>query len=190
MARFTPPAADAVRGRLLRAARDEFSAHGLAGARVERLAAAADSNKAQVFHYFGGKEGLFDAVLVHELSELLDAVPLDTDDLPGYAGRLHDALVERPWVHRLATWQRLERADVPIEALVERRTADVAEVERAQRAGVLARSFRPAVVLGLVLHVAAFWPSLAPEAGPAVAAVTPPRRRQVVVDAVTALLGG
>jgi len=189
MARFTPPAADAMRARILEAARDEFAALGLTGGRVERLAAAADSNKAQVFHYFGGKEGLFDALLVQELGGLHDAVPLDTDDLPAWAGRLHDALVERPWVARLATWQRLERADAVVPALVERHEAAVAEVERAQRAGVLPRSFRPAVLFALVLQLAGVWATLPPEATGTVSAVVAARRRQVVVDAVAQLLG-
>ncbi len=91
MAPFTPPAADAVRARLLLAARDEFAASGLVGGKVERIAAAASSNKAQVFHYFGSKEGLFDALVEQTVAETFERVPLDTDDLPGFAGRLHDA---------------------------------------------------------------------------------------------------
>jgi AcrR family transcriptional regulator len=189
MARFTPPAADAMRATLLAAARDEFSAHGLAGARIERLAAVAGSNKAQVFHYFGGKDGLFDALLVHELTGVLDAAPLDTSALAEWAGRLHDVTVERPWVQRLATWHRLERPDVALETLAQQYADAVDEVERAQRADVLPRRFRPAVLFGIVVHTAVFWSGLAPEAAASVAAVTAPRRRQVVVDAVGALLG-
>jgi len=189
MPRFTPPAADAMRATLLAAARDEFAANGLAGARVERLAAAAGSNKAQVFHYFGGKDGLFDALLTTELTAAHDAAPLDTGDLAAWAGRLHDVMLERPWVQRLATWHRLERPDTPVVALAEQYTNAVAEVERAQRAGVLPRRFRPAVLYGLVVQLAVSWTALAPEAAASVAAVTPPRRRQVVVDAVGALLG-
>lgn len=189
MARFTPPAADAMRATLLAAARDEFAAHGLAGARVERLAAAAGSNKAQVFHYFGGKDGLFDALLTSELTAAHDAAPLDTGDLAAWAGRLHDVMVERPWVQRLLTWHRLERPDAPVEALAEQYADAVAEVERAQRAGVLPRRFRPAVLYGLVVQLAEVWSTLPPEATTAVVAVVPQRRRQVVVDAVGALLG-
>jgi hypothetical protein len=54
---------------------------------------------------------------------------------------------------------------------------------------VLPRRFRPAVLFGIVVHTAVFWSGLAPEAAASVAAVTAPRRRQVVVDAVGALLG-
>lgn len=190
MARFTPPAADAVRARLLLAARDEFAAAGLVGGKVERIAAAASSNKAQVFHYFGSKEGLFDALVEQTVAETFDLVPLDTDDLPGFAGRLHDSWTERPWAQRLATWHRLERASAaPLEAIVERRTTMVAEVERAQRAGVLPRSYRPAVLLGLVLHLAAFWSEASAESEALTRAVVPARRRQIVVDAVTSFVG-
>ena len=191
MAPFTPPSADAVRTRLLDAGREEFAAVGLAAARIERIAAAASSNKAQVFHYFGSKEGLFDALVEQTVAETFDEVPLDTGDLPGFAGRLHDSWVRRPWAQRLMTWHRLERAaDAPLQAVVDRNTAAVAEVERAQRAGVLPRTYRPAVLLGLVLHVAAFWSEASPEFDAVTAAVVPARRRQVVVDAVTALVGG
>ncbi len=191
MAPFTPPAADAVRTRLLLAARDEFAAVGLAGARVERLAAAADSNKAQVFHYFGGKEGLFDAVVEHEYGALLDAVPIDTDDVPAWAGRLHDAALERPWLPRLLAWRRLERgAAAPLPVLADG-YRDMAEaVERAQRTGALPRTMRAPVLLGLVLQLTGTWQGTAPEYEALVAAVTPARRRQTVVDAVTALLAG
>lgn len=187
MPRFTPPPADAVRARLLDAARDEFAAHGVDGAKVERIAAAADSNKAQLFHYFGGKDGLSEALLVQTAAELSAEAPLDVDDLPEYAGRLHDAYVRRPWVPRLLTWHRLDGRAV--ESLEGARADAVAEVERAQRAGVLPRTFRPAVLLGLVEHLAAFWAETTPEAEGSVAAVAPQRRRQAVVDAVAALLG-
>lgn len=191
MARFTLPPADEVRARLLRAARDEFAASGLVGGRIERIAAASGSNKAQLFHYFGGKEGLFDAVLAQELDGMLDEVPFDAEDLPGYAGRLHDAALQRPWVERLTTWRRLERtSSEPIEVLARAAADTVAEVERAQRAGVLPRTMRPAVLLALVLHLATTWQATSPEFDPLVAAVTPARRRQTVVDAVAALLAG
>src|SRR4051812_39868062 len=94
--------ADATRRRLLDAARQEFSAHGIAGARVDRIAAAARSNKAQIYHYVGSKDGLFDAVFEAMVQETLDDVPIDAANLPEYAGRLHDSYEKRPWVQRIA----------------------------------------------------------------------------------------
>ena len=54
--------AESARRRLLDAAYAEFAQYGLAGARVERIAEAAGSSKAQIYHYFGSKTQLFDAV--------------------------------------------------------------------------------------------------------------------------------
>jgi AcrR family transcriptional regulator len=68
IARRTPaPAfvrdAGASRARILDAATAEFAAFGLAGARVDRIAIAADANKRMLYYYFGNKEALFLAVL-------------------------------------------------------------------------------------------------------------------------------
>lgn len=51
------------RGRILDAALREFSAHGLAGARTEAIAAAASVNKALLYYYFDSKEKLYLAAL-------------------------------------------------------------------------------------------------------------------------------
>src|SRR5665213_1898556 len=49
------------RTRILDAALSEFAAHGLAGARTERIAVAAGVNKALLYYYFDGKEKLYAA---------------------------------------------------------------------------------------------------------------------------------
>lgn len=51
------------RDRILSAAALEFAQHGFAGARVERISAAAGVNKQLLFHYFGSKRGLHRAAL-------------------------------------------------------------------------------------------------------------------------------
>jgi TetR/AcrR family transcriptional regulator len=51
------------RGRILRAATAEFSAKGLAGARVDEIARRASVSKRMLYHYFGNKEALWLAVL-------------------------------------------------------------------------------------------------------------------------------
>ena len=55
--------AGATRQRILDAAEAEFSAKGLAGARVDVIALAAGSNKRMIYYYFGNKEKLYVAVL-------------------------------------------------------------------------------------------------------------------------------
>ena len=53
----------ATRSKLLAAARREFADSGLAGARVDEIAARAGVNKQLVYHYFGDKDALYLAVL-------------------------------------------------------------------------------------------------------------------------------
>jgi TetR/AcrR family transcriptional regulator len=53
----------ATRQKLLVAARREFADSGLAGARVDEIAARAGVNKQLVYHYFGDKDALYLAVL-------------------------------------------------------------------------------------------------------------------------------
>jgi TetR/AcrR family transcriptional regulator len=53
----------ATRNKLLTAARREFARSGLAGARVDEIAARAGVNKQLVYHYFGDKDALYLAVL-------------------------------------------------------------------------------------------------------------------------------
>lgn len=51
------------RSRILDAALTEFAAHGLAGARTDRIAQAAGVNKALLYYYFDSKENLYIASL-------------------------------------------------------------------------------------------------------------------------------
>lgn len=54
---------DRSREKILQAAISEFSEHGLAGARISAIAAAAQVNKALLYYYFNGKEALYTAAL-------------------------------------------------------------------------------------------------------------------------------
>jgi TetR/AcrR family transcriptional regulator len=60
----------ATRTKLLTAARREFAQSGLAGARVDEIAARAGVNKQLVYHYFGDKDALYLAVLEWVYEEL------------------------------------------------------------------------------------------------------------------------
>jgi len=102
----------ATRTRLVDAAVCEFSAHGLAGARVDRIAADARANKRAIYDYFINKEGLFDAAVDRVVRALNAAVPLREGDLPGYVADLFDYLQAHPEAVRMLSWQRLERPAV------------------------------------------------------------------------------
>lgn len=58
-----PRDADRSQQIILDAALEEFARHGLAGARVDRIAERADVNKRLIYYYFKSKDGLFLAVL-------------------------------------------------------------------------------------------------------------------------------
>ena len=98
----------ATRSRLIDAAYAEFVERGLAGARVDRIAAAATANKQAIYAYFGSKDALFDAVLDARLQVLADLVPFTPENLPGYAGALFDQLNADPGLVRLTQWKALE----------------------------------------------------------------------------------
>src|SRR5262249_33962732 len=54
---------EGMRLRILEAAKQEFSTHGLAGARVDRIAAKAGANKRMLYYHVGNKDDLYLAVL-------------------------------------------------------------------------------------------------------------------------------
>ena len=55
--------AEATKRRIMAAARTEFARAGFEGARMERIAGAARTNKRMLYYYFGNKEALFVATL-------------------------------------------------------------------------------------------------------------------------------
>jgi TetR/AcrR family transcriptional regulator len=67
LAHFESPAPLELRGatkqRILRAALEEFSRHGFAGSRVDRIAARAGANKALLYYHFASKEKLYRTVV-------------------------------------------------------------------------------------------------------------------------------
>ncbi|MER6847641.1 TetR/AcrR family transcriptional regulator [Streptomyces flaveolus] len=75
---------------LLDAATAEFAEHGIGGARIDRIAERAGSNKAQIYAYLGNKEQLFARVLAEQSQILSDAVPVDSSNVADYGQRLFD----------------------------------------------------------------------------------------------------
>jgi AcrR family transcriptional regulator len=184
-----PGDADATRRRLLAAATEEFAAHGLAGARVDRIAAAARSNKAQIYHYFGSKDRLFDAVWEALVKQIVQAVPIDVDDLSSFAARLSDTYAQHPELVRLITWQRLERGDdPPHDFAVSSTQANVEAIAIAQAADVIPGHFEARVLFALIIHIAALWGMTSPDVLAVVDLADPDRRREIVRSAARALL--
>jgi hypothetical protein len=69
-----------------------------------------------------------------------------------------------------------------------RSTTPVRAIAEAQQAGEISGRFAPVDPLALVLVIAAVWPALTPELTAEVRTYTQAHRRQVVTDAVSALI--
>jgi AcrR family transcriptional regulator len=69
-ARGRPAGRVATRQNILRTAIEMFAQHGYAGARIEKISAAAGSTDRMIYYYFGSKEKLFVAVLETVYQEL------------------------------------------------------------------------------------------------------------------------
>jgi AcrR family transcriptional regulator len=149
--------AEATKARLLAAATDEFAAHGVAGARVDRIAHAAGANKQLIYAYFESKDGLFDAVLAEHCESLAERVPFHAEDIPGYVGRLFDYVLEHPEVYRLVSWAALERPAAVAAFERDSYGAKLKAISDAQKAGRIDTSFAPGDLLALAMGVAAAW---------------------------------
>jgi AcrR family transcriptional regulator len=175
-----PRDAEATKRRLLDAAAAEFAERGIAGARIDRIAAAAGANKALIYTYFGNKDDLFDAVFTALVVDTVHDVPIDVDDLPAYAGRLFDRNLSHPLVLRLAIWRSLERD----EGLAGAATAErdkIAAIAAAQRDGRVADRFPAEDLLAMITGLSVL-------AAPYLAATDDlQRRRRSVTEAVRML---
>lgn len=153
------------RQRIFEAASDEFAAHGIAGARIDRIARAAGANKQLIYAYFGGKEELFATVVGNHITRFIEDVPFDPADLPRHAGDLFEFYVQNPRAAQLAAWHALEPGETkqPI-ALIQRAFRDrVRLVDEAQAQGVIDRSIGAADLLALVATIARAFATPAPE---------------------------
>jgi AcrR family transcriptional regulator len=97
------------RERILAAARAEFAALGIAGARVGTIANNAHINKERLYAYFGSKERLFEAVLAESFAQLSAEVSLPSTEaqLFEYAGLVFDFHYRNPEFTRLLAWESL-----------------------------------------------------------------------------------
>ncbi|SDD76446.1 transcriptional regulator, TetR family [Glycomyces harbinensis] len=175
----------ATRRRILDAAAAEFARVGIAGARMDRIIAASDANRAQLYAYFGSKEGLFDAVIADRVDTSTDSVSFDADDLPGWAVRLYDQNLQHPELARLIAWTRLERRPTGRWFDNAEHESKLAAIATAQAAGRL-RAGDPADLLVLLIGMASAW---SPSSSVYTATTEEPdgdhdRRRALLRDAV------
>ncbi len=65
--------------RILRAAVQEFSTHGLSGARTDRIAERAKANKALLYYYFKSKQGLYAAAVEMVATRVVENAMMEFD---------------------------------------------------------------------------------------------------------------
>ncbi|RIX28629.1 TetR/AcrR family transcriptional regulator [Amnibacterium setariae] len=151
--------ADATRRRIIAAASEEFAEHGLAGGRVDRIAERAEANKAQIYHYFGSKEALFDRVFDAFVEANLAAVPLRVEDFADWVVDIADYYLREPDLIRLGTWARLERT--PHGDLYARHGGISPEVldrvADGQRSGALVDDVAPVDLFCMAVALAGTW---------------------------------
>jgi AcrR family transcriptional regulator len=181
--------ADETKARILAAALDEFSAYGVAGARVDRIAATAGCNKNLLYVYFGSKENLFAAVLDQHLVRVYEDIPFTPDDLPGFAGRVFDFAMRRPDLMRLLAWSTLEQAARAPGSRTASHDAKVDALAKAQDDHRLGTEFSPAFLVTTVMSLASSWSAALPFGTAMHPGQAPPlaELREQVVRAVTRL---
>jgi TetR/AcrR family transcriptional regulator len=96
---------------ILAAALKEFSAKGLAGARVDAIARSAGVNKRMLYHYFGNKDGLFSAVLRQKIASREALLASAPDDPSSMLIHYFNAACNDPDWFRLLEWEALQPGD-------------------------------------------------------------------------------
>ena len=178
--------AELTKQKILTAATREFSEHGIAGARVERITDSAGVNNALLYRYFGNKRELFDAVYAEIVTGTVAAVDLGPGDLVDYVVRLYDHFHEHPEVIRLTIWRELElTGDQSSPETSESQQENLSRLAEAQRSAAIPIEFSPPELMELLLTMSLLGSVLTPTIG---TAVTPTRRREVLASAVAAIM--
>lgn len=152
----------ATRARLLAAATDEFAAHGITGARIDRIAERAGVSKERIYGHFGSKEQLFRTVVGEALSAHTTALGLPTDDPAEYVGRIYRFHREHPQLLRLLIWEALHYGEGPLPD-EQRRAAHYADKVAALAKALGTEPDRGAAVTLLTMIGLAAWPSAVPQ---------------------------
>lgn len=118
-AEFTDPIAP-VRDRILEAGQIEFAAHGLRGASVHVIAGRAGVTAAMINYYFGGKQALYERVILEAGGRLAERLMIAaTDGTPedvaaSLIGAYFDFLVEAGTFQRLLIREIIDRPGAAI----------------------------------------------------------------------------
>ncbi len=173
-----------LRDSILTAARSEFARHGYAGARIDRVARAANASKERLYAHFKDKETLFRGVVAADMAEFFAAVTLRPEAVPEFVGEIYDLACRRPEHLRMITWANLEGLSLdppPVAGLESVQARDIAVIRAAQAAGHVDAAWNPLDLLVLLFGIGLAWAqSPHPDALTADAAVIAARRAAAV----------
>ncbi len=155
----SPRDPERTQNRILDAAKSEFAALGFAGARVDRIAAAAGVNKRMLYHYFGNKRDLYREVYERQVvahGTRVEGNPTDpVDALPYWYDEVSRDI---EWT-RLLGWEALtEESQGSVGAAALRRNYDgaVTWVKEAQTRGLVSADLDPELYLLMTIAVNMF----------------------------------
>jgi TetR/AcrR family transcriptional regulator len=161
------------RATILKAAVAEFAEHGIAGARTDAIARAANVNKALLYYYFEDKDALYEAVLDHVFSGLRARVmPVLESKLPPrqkmleYLGAYFDYIAANPrfprvvqaeWMRSGAGSPRMQRVAKEYFRPIFRKLADLLQegIEAEEFRAVNPMDFLPSVVGVIIFYFGA-----------------------------------
>jgi TetR/AcrR family transcriptional regulator len=142
------------RAAILRAAVAEFAEHGIAGARTDAIARAAQVNKALLYYYFKDKDALYEAVLDHVFSGLrarvmpvFESTRQPRQKMLDYVGAYFDYIAANPQFPRVvqAEWMRSgAKGNVRMQRVAKEYFRPIfAKLVEVLREGVQSGEFRP-----------------------------------------------
>lgn len=157
------PGKRATLARILAAAKAEFAANGLAGARVDTIAGVAGVTKQLVYHYYESKDKLFEAVLAEASAGVMEQLlTLDVAHLPppqalrAFLNHMFDQYEVDPALRSLSQdgVRYNESHDIPGNKFPDRAPALVAALAVIIRRGEDSGDFRPGVDAGVFAAIA------------------------------------
>lgn len=155
------------RNKIVAAARAEFAARGYSGARMEQIADRAGINKELIYHYFRGKEHLFEEVRSEQRADARagNAIPqsplVDRAQDPSelFAWRFKRMLGDLEWI-KLLTWEAVQTDVAPPPNEDARRATikeAVAAIKKGQEEALIPAEFDPRL-LQLAIFALATYP--------------------------------
>ena len=148
-------AGEATRERILAAAKKEFSEHGPAGARINRIATEANASKERLYAYFPSKEDLFAAVTERLVVDVAEDIAVAGSDMATYVGLLFDNYVRNPENARLHDWLNFSTpGDSGYRPQVLALRAKLDDIRAGQEAGRIDSRWEPAQLLIMLIEIA------------------------------------